>query len=184
MSWAGRTIFHRCQVPFFNRGFLLVPAGGGLGRHHCGAGGAGGDGQEGVGEHGQGGVPVPGPVLADLVVVEAGLALGFREAVLDSPARARDRDELGQGDGAGRPAAEERQLDPAFLAGLQRAPCQQVMILTVRPDERPVVKPRPLGPVGAAQPLPPAFRNQGGQRVSPQPAPATGMTSLQAVAMT
>jgi hypothetical protein len=35
-----------------------------------------------VGEHGQGGMAVPGPVLADLVVVRAGLALGLGEAVL------------------------------------------------------------------------------------------------------
>jgi len=35
-----------------------------------------------MGEHGKGGVPVPGAVLADLVVVQAGLVLGLGEAVL------------------------------------------------------------------------------------------------------
>ena len=40
-----------------------------------------------MGEHGQGGVPVLGPVLADLVVVQAGFALGLGEAVLDLPER-------------------------------------------------------------------------------------------------
>jgi hypothetical protein len=38
-----------------------------------------------VGEHGQGDVPVPGPVAADLVVVQAGLVLGLGEAVLIRP---------------------------------------------------------------------------------------------------
>jgi hypothetical protein len=33
-------------------------------------------------------VPVPGPVLADLVVVEASLVLRLGEAVLNSPPRA------------------------------------------------------------------------------------------------
>jgi hypothetical protein len=51
------------------------------GRPHC----AGGDGEEGVREHGQGDVPVPGAVLADLVMVQAGLVLGFAEAVLNRP---------------------------------------------------------------------------------------------------
>ena len=59
-----------------------------------GAGSMRGDGEERVGEHGQGDVPVPGAVAADLVVVQAGLALGFGEAVLDSPARARNRGNL------------------------------------------------------------------------------------------
>ena len=45
----------------------------------------GGDGEERVGEHGQGDVPVPGPVAADLVVVQAGLVLRLAEAVLSRP---------------------------------------------------------------------------------------------------
>ena len=113
--------------PLFNGVILDVPAGGRFGGRGAGAGGAGGDGEERVREHGQGGVPVPGPVLADLVVVQAGLALRLGEAVLDSPARARDRDELGQGDRAGRPAAEERQLELAFLARCEGTADQQVM---------------------------------------------------------
>jgi hypothetical protein len=88
--------------------------------------GSGGD-VKGVGEHGEGGVPVPGPVPAGLVVVEPGLAFRLGEAVLDSPSRACDRGELGQGDRAGRPAAEERQLEPALLARLQRPAGEQVM---------------------------------------------------------
>jgi hypothetical protein len=47
--------------------------------------GPGSDGEEGAGEHGQGGVPVPGPVPADLVVVQAGLAFRLGEAVLSRP---------------------------------------------------------------------------------------------------
>jgi hypothetical protein len=37
-------------------------------------------------------------------------------------------------------------------------------------DERPVVKAGSLGPVGAAQPLPPVFRDQAGRLVRPHPA--------------
>jgi len=44
---------------------------------------------------------------ADLVVVKAGLVLGFREAVLRSPARARYRRELGERDRPRRVAAVE-----------------------------------------------------------------------------
>ena len=53
-----------------------------------GAGGLGaGDGQEGVGQQGQGDVAVPAWPLADLVVVQADLALGLFEAFLDLPSR-------------------------------------------------------------------------------------------------
>src|SRR5277367_3053337 len=86
--------------PLFTVPGLVVPAGGQLRRPGAGTGGAGGDGEERVGDHGQGGMPVPGPVLADLVVVQAGLALRVSEAVLDPPARSRHRDELGKGDRA------------------------------------------------------------------------------------
>lgn len=46
-----------------------------------------------MGEHGQGDVPVPGVVFADLVVVEASLVLGGLEAFLDRPP------DTGRGDG-------------------------------------------------------------------------------------
>ena len=49
-------------------------------------------------EHGQGGVPVPGVVPADLIVVQAGLVLGLSEAVLHSPARPGDSGKLGESD--------------------------------------------------------------------------------------
>ena len=48
-------------------------------------GGRGGDSEEGVGQHREGDVAVPGAVAADLVVIEPGLVLGFCEAVLDAP---------------------------------------------------------------------------------------------------
>jgi hypothetical protein len=57
-----------------------------------------GDGEEGVREHGQGGVAVPGVVPADLIVVQAGLVLGLSEAVLHSPARPGDSGKLGESD--------------------------------------------------------------------------------------
>src|SRR6478735_3271274 len=53
-----------------------------------------GDGQEGVGEHGQGDVPVPGVVFADLVFVEPDLVLTGAEAFLDWPAGAGHGDQI------------------------------------------------------------------------------------------
>lgn len=50
----------------------------------------GGDGEEGMGEHGQGDVPVPGMPFADPVVVQAALVLGGLEAFLDRPPGAGD----------------------------------------------------------------------------------------------
>jgi hypothetical protein len=80
-----------------------------------------------MGEHGEGDVPVPGAVLADLLVVQAGLALGLVEAVLHGPPRARDRHQLSEGGRAGRPAPVERQLKGALLVLLQGPADQQVM---------------------------------------------------------
>lgn len=60
--------------------FIRLAAGVPAGSRQVRAEGAGGDGQERVRQHGQRDVPVPGPVLADLVVVQAGLVLRFREA--------------------------------------------------------------------------------------------------------
>jgi hypothetical protein len=51
--------------------------------------GVGGDGAERGGEHGEGDVPVPDVVAADLVVVQAGLVLGELEGFLDGPADRR-----------------------------------------------------------------------------------------------
>ena len=53
-------------------------------------------GEIGVGQHGQGDVAVPAGPGADLVLVEADLALGGLEAGLDRPARAGDLDEVGE----------------------------------------------------------------------------------------
>jgi len=69
-----------------------------------------GDGEPGQGEHGQGDVAVPGPVEADLVVVQAGLVLPGLEALLDRPAGARHLHEDGERDRAGRVAQAEGQL--------------------------------------------------------------------------
>jgi len=86
----------------FGRSAVRVSAGGSRCRRlrgrRCGPGGMRGDGEEGVREHGQGGVPVPGVVPADLIVVQAGLVLGLSEAVLHSPARPGDSGKLGESD--------------------------------------------------------------------------------------
>jgi hypothetical protein len=41
------------------------------------------DGEEGEGEHGQGGLPVPGGPAADLMLIHSGQALGGLELFLD-----------------------------------------------------------------------------------------------------
>jgi hypothetical protein len=105
----------------------------------------GGDGEERVGEHGQGDVPVPGAVAADLVVVQAGLVLRFREAFLQG---ARHHGELREDNRARRVAAVEGQLEVAFLAGLQGPAGQQPAVVAVGTDQRPVVKTRAFRPVG------------------------------------
>jgi hypothetical protein len=67
-------------------------------------------GEDGVGEHGQGGVAVPGGPLADLVLVQADLVLAGAEAFLHAPPGAGDADQGGEGDRSERPAAVEGQL--------------------------------------------------------------------------
>ena len=69
-----------------------------------------GGGEVGGGEHGQGDVGVPGPVVADLVLVEPGLVLGRLEAFLDRPPGPGDPDQLPQRGRGGSGAAVERQL--------------------------------------------------------------------------
>jgi hypothetical protein len=120
MSWAGAKICPQASGPLFTRLAGSVPAGRDrFRRARGGPGGAGGDGQEGVGEHRQGDVAVPGAVLADLVVVQAGLILGLGETVLDSPSGPGDGSELGQGSRPRRIAAEKGQLKLAFLVRVQ-----------------------------------------------------------------
>jgi hypothetical protein len=81
--------------------------GGGLGPDH---------GQEGVGEHGQGGPAVSGPPAADLMGVQADQALAGLEALLDPPALPGDTDQPGQRHRPGRIAAVEGQLAGALVA--------------------------------------------------------------------
>ena len=64
------------------------------------AGGTGGDSQERVREHGQGDVPVPGAVPADLIVIQACLVVRLAGTVLDAPPGPGYRDQPGQRDRA------------------------------------------------------------------------------------
>lgn len=70
----------------------------------------GGDGEEGVGEHREGGPAVPGIPAADLVLVEPDQAFGRLEGLLDAPALSGDADQLGQRGRPGRPAAQVGKL--------------------------------------------------------------------------
>ena len=53
-----------------------------------------GDGEEGVGEHGQGDMSMPGVPGADLVVVESDFVFGRSETFFDGPARPGHADEF------------------------------------------------------------------------------------------
>ena len=53
-----------------------------------------GDGEEGVGEHGEGDMSMPGVPGADLVVVESDFVFAGSEAFFDGPARPGHADEL------------------------------------------------------------------------------------------
>ena len=53
-----------------------------------------GDGEEGVGEHGEGDMSMPGVPGADLVVVESDFVFGRSETFFDGPARPGYADEL------------------------------------------------------------------------------------------
>jgi hypothetical protein len=57
--------------------------------------------QEGVGEHRQGGPPVPGAPAADLVLVQADQALAGLDALFDPPALSGDADQDRQRDRVG-----------------------------------------------------------------------------------
>ena len=74
----------------WSRAQLVVPPFG------HGSFGVGGDGEERGGEHGQGDVPVPGVVVANLVVVKTGLVLGELEGLLHTPSGPGDPDQLGE----------------------------------------------------------------------------------------
>lgn len=77
----------------------------------------GGDvGEQGVGEHGQGGPAVPGVPAADLVLVEADVAFGGLEVLLDSPALSGHGDEVGEGDVGGVVAAVVGELAGGVVA--------------------------------------------------------------------
>src|SRR5205823_4127913 len=82
----------------------------------CGMFGGGGDGQEQVRQQHQGGPAVPRGPGADLVLVQAGAALGGLEGLLDGPPAAGDANQHAQGDRLGCVAAVERQLTGATVA--------------------------------------------------------------------
>src|SRR5262245_55212207 len=71
------------------------------GRGTVGSFAHGDDGEDGVGEHGQRGVAVPGGPLADLVLVETDLVLAGTKTFLDAPAGAGYPHQGGQADRLG-----------------------------------------------------------------------------------
>ena len=95
----------------------------------CVAFGGGGHGQEGVGEHGQGGPAVPGGPAADLVLVQSGEAFGGLEGFLDAPALPGDGTRVRSGDRARAVAAQVGVLAGGVVAADQQMMCTGVGVV-------------------------------------------------------
>lgn len=84
---------------------------------------AGGDGEEGLGEHREGGPAVPRGPAPDLVLIKSGEALGGLEALFDAPALSGDADQRRHRRRSRTPAAVVGEL-----AGLVVTADQQMML--------------------------------------------------------
>ena len=119
----------------------------------------GGHGQEGMGEHGQGGPAMPGSPAPDLVLIESGQAFGGLEGFLDAPALAGDGDQ-----GAQRHRARAVAAQVGVLAGGVVAADQQMVnagvgvVFGQQPKPGPRVQPRAVCPGTSGVPLPGARR--------------------------
>jgi len=133
------------------RSWLSSPPDGGAAQH----------GEVGVRQQGEGDVPVPAGPGAHLVLVEADLALGVFEAVLDDPAGAGHLHQFGERGRLGRVC----QIVGEILGPGRAAPDQQALTpawtRTAVGQIRPVIEARPLGPGTSAQALPAAGRDLG-----------------------
>ncbi len=128
--------------------------------------GGGGHGQEGVGEHGQGGPAVPGGPAPDLVLIEPGEAFGGLEGFLDAPALPCDRDEGVQGDRPWCVAAQVGQLAGGIVAADQQmVPPGVGAVLGVERDPGPGVPARAVAAGAGGVLLPGPSGQQGGQAV-------------------
>src|SRR6266508_1175642 len=108
-----------------------------------------GDGEEGVGEHGEGDMSVPGVPGADLVVVESDFVFAGAEAFFDGPACSGGVDEFCESGVVRVVAVVEREF--TIVDGL----ADQVLVVGVgRVDECPVVDAEPFrsDPAGTALP--------------------------------
>ena len=119
-------------------------------------------GEVGVRQHGQGDVAVPAGPGADLVLIQADLALGGLEAGLDRPARAGDLDEVGECGAVGGMGEVEGEL-----IGLgDAAPDQEALLPAGRRVAAigqigPVIEPRALGTIAGAEAMPGVGRDPG-----------------------
>ena len=112
-------------------------------------GGVCGDGEEGVGEHGEGDMSVPGVPGADLVIIESEFVLAGSEAFLDGPACAGHADEFSESGMVGVIAAVERKFT------VVDGPTDQVVVVgALGVDKRPVIDSEPFRADAAGATLP------------------------------
>src|SRR5579863_10353683 len=114
--------------------------------------GGGGDGEEGGGEHGQGGPPVPGGPAADLVLIQPGQPFAGLEILLCGPAQPGDLDQGGERDRAGTVAPVERQLPGAAAPADQQPAAAGTVGVDTGPG--PVIPAVALGALAGRVPLP------------------------------
>lgn len=124
-------------------------------------------------------MPVPAGVLAYLVVIQPGFALGSLERFLDGPAGSGNRGQLDQGDILGSVADEVGQVRRVLQGAASQQPVLAGDGRSVDADPRPGVEPVPLGagPGGAGAPgAPVQAANSSSARPSvPSSCPGTEM---------
>src|SRR4029453_18078413 len=144
-----------------------------------GAGGLGaGDGQERMGQQGQGDVAIPARPLADLVVVQADLALSLLKALLHRPPSPGHPHQPDQRRGCRPVAGVEGQLAVTAAAADQQPPGHADGSRGGKLHAGPVIQPAALGTVPGAASDPLLGRHRSGQLRSAGARPGRSVNSL------
>ncbi len=144
-----------------------------------------GYGQEGMGEHGQGGPAVPGAPAPHLVLIQSDQSFGGLERFLDAPALTGDGDQGAQRNGSGAVAAQVGMLAGGIVAADQQMMVPGVgVVFGQQPKPCPGVQPWPVRAGAGGVFLPGMCRDQRGQRIDADRAAWVGTRRLAATAIT